>query len=315
MRGREIIVVILMLIQPAKGYAQSADEYFAMATEKREKKDYQYASMLIDKAIQLNASNPWYYLEKANIQLKLADSNQAIWHIKKAIQADTTLSEAYSRAGRFYSSRGFSDSASVMFDDAIRLAKDDTTRHIYLMNRGTHKASFMDYEGAASDLEEVLRFNPTHFSALNNISNVYDELGRREDAIRVMKKCITLEPAAVGPYVNLGLLFSKTDFLDSAIYYFDKAIEKDPNEPLIYSNRGYAFYKMQRFNDAIRDINKSLSMYPTNSYAYKNLGLVYLSMGKKEEGCNALEYAVRYGYALNYGEEVNRLLKKYCVSN
>lgn len=313
MRGS--VVVILFCLLGANVQAQQGDEYYTMAIEKREKKDYSYASILIDKAIQLNKNNPWYYLEKATIQLKLSDSDQAIRYIKKAIDADTTFAEAYSRAGRFYSSRGFPDSALVMFDNAIRLAKDDTVKHVYLMNRGTHKASYMDYEGAAADLEEVLRFNPTHFSALNNISNVYDALGRRDEAIQAMKKCMHLEGNAVGPYVNLGLLYSKTDYLDSAIYYFDKAIETDPSEPLIYSNRGFAFYKLQRYNDAIRDINKSLSLYPTNSYAYKNLGMVYLSMGKKQEGCTALQYAEQYGYAMNYGDEVNRLLKKYCESN
>ena len=292
--------------------AQNAEYYFEKAKEKEQQKDFQYASVLIDKAIQQNGTNAWYYLKKAEIQLELPRPHDAIRYIKKAILLDTTLAEAYNRAGGFYNSRGYKDSSMVMYDQAIKLAKNDTARHAYLLNRGALKIIFMDYKGSLADFEEVLRFDPDNLACLNNIANTYKELGRTDQAISTMKKAIALDKNSIGPYINLGLLYAEIDSLDNSILYFNKAIAIEPEQALIYSNRGFTYYKLKRYNDAVRDINKSLSLYPTNAFAYKNLALVYFAIDKMEEGCTALKYAEHYGFEKRYGQEVNDLKKKHC---
>ena len=292
--------------------SQTAEELSIMAEKKAELKDYQYAMVLIDKAIALEPRNQWYYLEKAEIEFNLTGPREALKVVESAILLDKTSSEPYNSAGRYYQSGGIADSAIIMFNLAIKYAKNDTIKNSYIMNRGVAKSSVRDYKGAVEDMEISLAFNPNSISTLNNIAACYNELGMKDKGIMALKKIITLNPKFIGTYVNLGFIYSATDSLDLAIDYFNKAHEIDPTDAITLNNRGYVYYKKGDYKNALSDINLSIRLYPTNSYAYRNLALVYIAMQKTSEACTALNYARDYGFEARYGPEVSELLAKHC---
>lgn len=141
---------------------------------------------------------------------------------------------------------------------------------------------------------------------------MYKKTGMTDSAIIVMHQIISIDENMIGPYINLGLLYTEIDSLTKALEYYEKALVLAPDEPLIYSNRGFAYYKLGQYDLALADINKSLNAYPTNSYAFKNLALVYIKLELFEEACNALRYAENYGYRTRYGKEVFELQQQYC---
>lgn len=310
MKYLSFILLWVFLIPFAR--AQTAEDFFEKAKIQEEKKDFQYASILIDKAIQLDDTNMWYWLEKADIQLNLDDSYLAIESIRKAIAIDSTQPEPYNRAGSYYQNRGIIDSAINMYDMAINLAPNDSSRFSYLHNRGSAKVSERDFEGGRLDYESVLKFDPNDIATLNNIASVYRQLDMPYKAIECLEKVISIDSLFIGPYINLGFAYSKLDSLDLAIKYFDKATEIDPDQPLIYSNRGYVYYKKGDYTKALTDINKSLEIYPTNAYAYRNLALVYLKTNNMQEACTVLDYAQYYGFTQRYGNEVEELINEHC---
>jgi len=306
---RILPISILLSCVSISSLAQDAKYFENKAAEFIEAKNYQQASVLIDKAIALDKKNPNYLLAKADIEFELSGGAEAIKYARKAISLDTTFAESFNRAGTFYGSIGDSDSSILMFNNAIRLAKDDSTKSAYRINLGTVRIRYRDLAGGIADLEKVLKFDSTSIAALNNISMAYRESGRTSDAIVTLKKLIELNKDLIGPYVNLGLIYSQVDSLDQSLQNFNKALIIDAEQPLIYSNRGFTYYKLGLYNDALRDINKSIDLYPSNSYAYKNLALVYFAIGKRREGCLALDYAQKYGFEKRFGSEVNDLVK------
>ena len=308
------IIILLLLIIPFKWiFSQSEEDFIKLSNEKFEKKDFKYALVLIEKVIALDVTNQWYYLKKAEIEFNLYGPMQALKTVKKSIRINSKTAEPYNRAGLFYSSAGYADSAILMFDLAIKNSNDnDTMRFTYLLNRGSAKAAVMDFTGAAKDYETVLSFNPNDLGALNNVATVYDELGYLDKTIRILKNVISIDSTMIGSYINLGFQYSKMDSLNLAIQYFDKALALDPNEALVYSNRGYAYYKKGNYTKALEDINFSIRLYPSNSYAYRNLALIYIATNSIKEACTALNYADFYGFEKNYGTEVAQLIAKYC---
>lgn len=291
---------------------QTAAEYAGMALQKIQKEDYQYALVMIDKAIAINDTNVGYYLTKAQIELKLYGSLQALKTTFKAISINRKDPEPYSRAGTLYVSRNITDSAIYMFNLAIKYATNDTLRNMYLMNRGTAKMNTRDFEGARADFEKVLRFDPDDIATLNNIAGVYSGLNMKPEAIVSLKRVSVLDPTFNGPNVNLGFIYSEMDSLDLALKYFDKALRVEPKNAFIYNNMGYVYYKKGDYATALKNIDYSIKIYPSNSYAYRNMALVYIATGKKGEACDALRYAESYGFQDNYGDEVNKLIKKHC---
>lgn len=306
------LYTILIIFTSCFTYSQTAKEYSEMAESKVANNDYQYALILIDKAIALNDTNEWYPIQKSEIEFKLYGPRDAINTILKAIKLNRKKSEFYNRAGSYYESGGLIDSAVYMFNLAIKYAPNDTLKYAYFQNRGAAKIGNRNFEGAKQDFEKVLEFNPNDIATLNNIANVYDELGEKNKAILTLKKIITIEPNFIGTYVNLGFCYTAMDSIDLAINYFNHALKLDPKEAVVYNNRGYAYYKLKDYASALKDVNYSISLYPTNSYAYRNLALIYIDTKKIHEACDALNYAKYYGFEQQYGEEVNELLKKYC---
>ena len=292
--------------------AQTAKEYADMASAKMENKDYRNALAFIDRAIQLNDTNQWYLMDKADIELHLYGSRDAINTILKAIPLNRKNAEVYNRAGNLYGSGGLIDSAIYMYNFAIKYAKTDTAKFGYLQNRGTAKIGNRNFEGAKQDFEKALEFNPNEIATLNNIAGIYDELGEKNKAINTFKKIIKLDSNFVGGYVNLGFCYAEMDSAALAITYFNKALELEPKDGLIYNNRGYAYYKLKNYSAALKDINYSISLYPTNSYAYRNLALVYIATNKMSEACETLKFADYYGFEQRYGDEVKNLRAKHC---
>ncbi|MGE0637515.1 MAG: tetratricopeptide repeat protein [Bacteroidia bacterium] len=309
---KTIKLTLIAFIIPLFIFSQDAETLSDMAQEKYEQKDYQYALVLIEKAIEKNDTNEWYYMQKAQIVFNLHGLHEAIEALKSAEKINPEQTEIYNRAGMYYQSAGKVDSAITNYDKGIRLAKSDTLKMMYLTGRGTTKGRFRDFEGALKDFEAVLSFNPNDAAVLNNIAPVYRSLGMTDKAILALKKLIQLDSTFVGPYVNLGFTYSKIDSLDLALHYFNKALKIDPAEATTYNNRGHIYYKMGNYDKAFADINKSISLYPANSYAYRNLALVYLATNNNKEACLTLQYAEEYGFEKQYGPEVKELIAKHC---
>ena len=309
---RIIVLSILLMFTGLKMYSQNANEYFEMAQQKIEQKNYQYAMVLIEKAINIDNQNQWYYLLKAEIQFKSHNPLEAIETVKECILINPKEPEPYNRAGSYYNQVNIPDSSILMYDLAIQNAKSDSSKYNFIMNRGVTKLTKRDFESALKDFETVLLYDPNNTGALNNIGPVYRQLGMIDKCITSLNKLLSLQPDDLGACINLGFVYSKIDSLNLAIEYFNKAIKINPNESITYNNRGYVYYKRGEYSNALNDINYSLKLYPDNSYAYRNLALVYIALNKMNEACTTLGYAKKYDFEKNYGGEVNELIEKYC---
>jgi tetratricopeptide (TPR) repeat protein len=309
---KRVLPIIFIVLTNFICFGQTADEYIDLAKLKLEGKDYNYALTLVEKSIELDTTNVWSRLLKSEVLLELSRVQDAADELAYALYIDTTNAETYNRIGDFF--LGINDLPSSLnyYDKAIEYAKSDTTKLSYLANRATAKGVLRDFDGAISDFEEALKLDDTNLVILNNLSAVYQEVGNIAAGIKMQKRLITLYPDFIGPYVNLGLIYSEIDSLDSSEFYFNEALKLDPNEPLLLNNLGYLYYKKKEYPKALENINSSIDKYPNNSYAYRNRALVYVALDLRKEVCKDLEIAVYYNFKDRYGDEVEKLIEKYC---
>lgn len=98
-----------------------------------------------------------------------------------------------------------------------------------------------------------------------------------------------------------------------ALEYNNKVIELDKDQPLAFNNRGYVKYKLNDLKGAMQDVNHSLELYPSNSFAYKNRALIFIALKQMNFACEDLQKAISLGFTSMYGDEVQKLLEKYCT--
>jgi len=232
----------------------------------------------------------------------------------KAIELQPDSAVAYHYRAILFYRMTYSEEAISDNTRALELATDDSLRMVCFSNRGNARQQKRDFQGAFEDYTRAYLIDTSSIATLNNMATSLDELGRRDEAIRYLKKIITIDSTFIGAYVNLGFQYNNNGKYQDALKYFNKALTIEKDEPLTLNNRGLAKYNLKDYKGALSDINKSIQLYPSNAFAYKNRAIVYLALKKNQEACKDLQQALYYEFTKVYGEEVNQLIKKHCVS-
>ncbi|MBK6986476.1 MAG: hypothetical protein IPH32_17865 [Bacteroidetes bacterium] len=129
-------------------FSTNCKRIFGDGKHKIENKDYRNALEFINRAIQLNDTNQWYPIQKAEIEFNLYGPTEALSVIFKAMSLNRKNSEFYNRAGIYYESGVFQilpficTTWQLGMQKAIRL-------NMFILNRGTAKAGHRDFEGAS----------------------------------------------------------------------------------------------------------------------------------------------------------------------
>ena len=94
--------------------------------------------------------------------------------------------------------------------------------------------------------------------------------------------------------------------------YFDKSIKQNPKFSNAYNNRGFAKLQLKDLKGAKADISKAQELDPENSYACRTMALYLIADNKTKQACEQLEKALKLGYANEYDDEVDNLIKLHC---
>lgn len=309
---RFVQIFLTLLILPFFCIGQTSEQFMDIAKNKLESKDFNYALNSIQKSIEIDSMDIWNRMLHAEILLELNRVREAEIQLQKAVQINSMASEPYNRLGNLYLSLNELENSLTYFSKAIEYAESDTIAISYYINSATAKGVLRDFEGSIKDFESAYTIDSIDPIILNNLATIYEEVGRVNDGVIMLKKLIKLNPEFIGPYVNLGLIYSENDSLDLSEFYFNKALEINPKEPILLNNKGYLHYKKKEYEVALKLINESIDLFPNNSYAYRNRALVYFELELNYEACKDLEIATYYNFSDRYGDEVENLYKERC---
>lgn len=115
---------------------------------------------------------------------------------------------------------------------------------------------------------------------------------RYEQAERILIKMTQAYPTLSGPYVNLGIIYHRTDRSEQAMEVLNKAIEINPNRPDTYNQLGIVLRSAGQFKAARDAYQRALRFDPNYGYAHLNLGILY-DLYLRDAG-KALDHYERY---------------------
>ena len=147
-------------------------------------------------------------------------------------------------------------------------------------------------EEAITVYTKAIELNPKYAGAYNNLGNVYDDLGKKEEAVGAYKKVIELNPKDASAYSNLGNLYDDLGKKEEAVGAYKKAIELNPKDADAYYNLGAVYQALWRTEEAIGAYKKTIELNPKHVNAYNNLGTVYQALWRTEEAVGAYKKAI-----------------------
>jgi Flp pilus assembly protein TadD len=148
-------------------------------------------------------------------------------------------------------------------------------------------------EYAMGQFLRVLKLDPKHYKAWDNLGLCYDAAGNPDQAIRSFLTSIKLvekdHPDYDWPYANLSDLLLRQNRYQEAYDAAFEAANRNPRSARNFYLAGQALVKLERQDDARKWLEQAVTLdasYPDALYA---LGQMYVRTGEKEKAAETLK--------------------------
>ena len=269
-------------LQASRSFAESPDQYFAMA----EPKTIEFRKIL-------NADLPsratyltWFAFgldayTNHNDNKALSYFDSALAAVPKDREDSTNPAESYFFRGNVYFyKRDYERAIADYGQVAHRLKPGDAGAY---NNLGVAYDFANDFNNAILNYNEAITRNLEYADAYLNRGVAYDRHGDLDLAIKDYSHAISLTKDDAGAYYNRGLAYIDQINYDNAIKDFDKAIDIKKDFANAYYNRGRAYAYKNYYDYAIDDFNQVIKLQPHEASNYFARGLVFIAQNKREQ--------------------------------
>ena len=238
---------------------------------RRTKSNVKIAIQLFQKAIELDSRYAAAYagLGEAYANFYQNFESKGIW-LDKAIEAslkaltfDSTLSEAYSALALTYFYKKSNDDAFIAGKKAIELDPNSYTGH-WILGRLLLRTD--RYAEAAESFKKVIELNPDFYSAYNDLTIVYEKMGKHEKSNEMLDKMLETinrhlikHPDDARGHLFYAVSLAHKGDLDRAREEAKKALEINPNDPLMQYNASCFYSQMDDKKLAIESLKNAFA--------------------------------------------------------
>ena len=128
------------------------------------------------------------------------------------------------------------------------------------------------YQEAIRVYKETIDLNPTFAMAYNNRAVAYQNLKQYEKASADFNKVKEIKSNNSRVKNNTNPNAQK---YEADIARYSQAIALNPNDAKAYHHRAWAYYMLKQYNSAVSDYTSAISIDPYYARAHKNRGMVY----------------------------------------
>jgi serine/threonine protein kinase len=207
----------------------------------------------------------------------------------KAIELDSTLSEAYSAL--WYASLHYDFDICAAEEAVQRAAELDPHNAFALQGRGCCLMARGRAEEAVAEILHAVQLEPLTM-ALQWTAGVFHYLARQYDeAIRLSLKSRELDPKFIPLNWTLGLAFVQKGMCGPAVNELEKAVEISRREPFYLGILGYTYGAVGRSRDALNIVSELNELLKHRHVSPYWTGLIYTALSEKDEAFPWLERA------------------------
>jgi tetratricopeptide (TPR) repeat protein len=134
---------------------------------------------------------------------------------------------------------------------------------------------------------DVLKVNPRHAGALSHLGVLAHQVGRRGDAVALLRQALDATRRDPQIHFNLALVLSSSGQDEEALAHNLKALKIKPDYADAHSNMGTLLLRSGRAEEAIKHFNRALLFAPSG-VARENLVKALLAAGKTKEVFSAV---------------------------
>jgi len=148
------------------------------------------------------------------------------------------------------------------------LNMQDASRPEFLRLRAAIAMAFNDSASAERDLKEALTLQPKSANLILNYANLLWKTERRDEAVKMYKHALEVEPANASALAALGYLSRELNDPAAAEAYFTKLAQLHPDDYVPFLALGDMYTARREFKRAQESYEKAHQLNPTNALVF-----------------------------------------------
>ncbi len=179
-----------------------------------------------------------------------------------------------------------------------------------------------DTESATASFKTCLEINPDFHPARETLLQVYQRVGRSQQAVDLLKETLKQMPSS-NDYNTMGVMYYRNGETDKSIAAFRKSLEMNPYDPMprnnlyqIFRERGIKALSVKAYGKAALYFGEALQFKPSDALLYRLMGDSYARDGDLKNAIVQYRKALEFdpadleikqnlaGYLSNYGVQL-----------
>lgn len=144
-----------------------------------------------------------------------------------------------------------------------------------------------------AELEEKCKELPDNVVAHHHLAVVYRMAGRTDDALRMLERCLEIDPQAVQALVNIGAIHFETGDFDKAMAANNQALKIMPNSAEAHANLGMIWWQKGDGDRSTASYKEALRYDAKMVTAWAGLTSAHIMTGKLTEALEAAKEGIK----------------------
>ncbi|HTV96605.1 MAG TPA: tetratricopeptide repeat-containing glycosyltransferase family protein [Steroidobacteraceae bacterium] len=159
-----------------------------------------------------------------------------------------------------------------------------------------------DWLRARAIYETLLKSQPRHVDALNQLGIILAQTGNPKRAVALFDRAVAADPRNAAALGNRGLALQALGQWEAALESLNRALVIRPGFAQACFNRGNVLMELDRLQDALASYEQATSLKADYAEAYLNRGVVLRELGQLGAAVASFDRAIRLrpGYASAY---------------
>lgn len=154
-----------------------------------------------------------------------------------------------------------------------------------------------DYAKALESLNAGIAVGGENVPLLFRKGIVLDRLNRKDEALEVMQKILTIDKEHAGALNYIGYTYADRGVrLDEAKELIERALEKEPQDGYIIDSMAWVLYRLGHYAKALQVIRKALELVPDDPIILEHYGDILKALDRLLEARQAYEKALEKGH-------------------
>lgn len=214
---------------------------------------------------------------------------KAIEQFKLAADKDPNYALAYAGLADCYAI--LPEYAGVPTSETIPQAKIYAERAIALDDQlgephatlGIVNVQLWQWAEAEREYKRAIDANPNYATAYHWYSILLKNLGRNDEAAKIITRASELDPLSGAIGCNISMIYQLQNNHEASIQNSLRMIELDPNFGRAYEYLGLSYLKLGRKEEAVTAMEKAVELTKRQNVVLSELGYVYGAAGKRTE--------------------------------